>query len=100
MCQPRPIWRPTPGGSIPFLPDDTLAVLENIYNHFPEVWTRYGDVNAFNPLTGWHDPDVVGIGLGIVELMIENYRTQLLWNSFMKNSEINEALKLAGFEQG
>jgi hypothetical protein len=37
------------GGSIPFLPEHTLAVLENIYDRFPAAWTRYGDVNAFNP---------------------------------------------------
>ena len=86
------------GGSIPFLPDDTLAVLENIYHNFPAAWTRYGYVNAFNPLTGWYDPDVVGIGLGIVALMAENYRTQLVWKSFMKNSEITKAMMLAGFQ--
>jgi hypothetical protein len=85
------------GGSIPFLPEDTLAVLENICNHFPAARTRYGYVNAFNPLTGWYDPDVVGIALGIVALMAENYRTQLVWNTFMKNSEIKNAMALAGF---
>lgn len=85
------------GGSILFLPEDTLAVLENIYDHFPAAWTHYGFVNAFNPLTGWYDPDVVGIGLGIVGLMAENYRTQLVWKSFMKNSEINKAMVLVGF---
>ena len=86
------------GGSIPFLPEDTLAVLENIYHNFPAAWTRYGYVNAFNPLTGWYDPDVVGIGLGIVALMTENYRTELVWKTFMKNSEITKAMMLAGFQ--
>jgi hypothetical protein len=85
------------GGSIPFLPKDTIAVLENIYNHFPASWTRYGYVNAFNPLTGWYDPDIVGIALGVVALMAENYRTQLVWNTFMKNSEITKAMALVGF---
>ncbi len=76
------------GGSVPFLPQETLAVLENIYDHFPAAWTRYGYVNAFNPLT-----------LGIVALMAENNRTQLVWNTFMKNSQITKAMALVGFQQ-
>jgi|SRR5215469_15950292 len=52
-----------------------FPILRNLYEHFPSAWTRYGYINAFNPSTGWYDPDVVGIGLGIVALMVENYRT-------------------------
>jgi len=85
------------GGSIPFLSEDVLAVLRNLYEHFPDAWTRYGYINAFNPLTGWYDPDVVGIGLGIVALMAENYRTGLVWSTFMANPEIAKAMALAGF---
>jgi hypothetical protein len=85
------------GGSIPFLPKDTLEVLENICTHFPEAWMRYGFVNAFNPLTGWYDPDYVGVAIGIVALMAENYRTQLVWNTFMKNLAIQNAMALADF---
>jgi hypothetical protein len=85
------------GGSIPFLPEDTIEVLQNIYSRFPAAWTRYGYVDAFNPLTRWYDPDVVGIALGIVALMAENYRTQLVWNTFMKSSEIKKAMALVGF---
>jgi hypothetical protein len=56
-------------------------------------------VNAFNPLTGWYDPYVVGIATGITLLMMENCRTQLLWNTFMKAPEIRRAMNLAGFQQ-
>lgn len=85
-------------GSLPFLPEEALAALQNVYAKFsPRAWTRYGFVNAFNPLTGWYDPDVVGIGLGITLLMIENYQTRFVWNTFMKNTEINEAMALVGF---
>lgn len=85
------------GGSIPFLPEDTISVLQNVQKHFPDAWTRYGFVNAFNPLTGWYDPDVIGISLGIVALMAENYRSQLVWNTFMANPEVAKAMRLAGF---
>jgi hypothetical protein len=85
------------GGSIAFSPEATLSVLQNVYTSFPDAWTRYGFVNAFNPLTGWYSPDVIGIGLGIVALMAENYRTQLVWKAFMTNPEITKAMLLAGF---
>jgi hypothetical protein len=85
------------GGSIPFLPQDTLTVLQNIYDRFPAAWTRYAFIEAFNPLTGWYDSDVVGIAVGIVALMAENHFTQLVWNTFMKNTEIKEAMLLVGF---
>lgn len=86
-------------GSLPFLPPDTLAVLRNIYTNFSAgAWTRYGFVDAFNPLTSWYDPDVIGIDQGITQLMAENYRTQFVWNTFMKNPEITNALALAGFQ--
>jgi hypothetical protein len=84
-------------GSLPFLPADALVVLRHIYANFPDAWSRYGFVNAFNPLTKWHDPDVVGIGLGITALMLENLRTGLVWRTFMKNPEIGQAMTLAGF---
>jgi hypothetical protein len=86
-------------GSIPFLPSDCLAVLGNIRSEFSQAWTTYGFVNAFNPLTRWYDPYVVGIGTGITLLMAENYRTQLVWKTFMKAPEILRAMDLAGFAQ-
>ena len=60
-------------------------------------WSRYGFVNAFNPLTNWFDTDVVGIDTGITMLMAENLRTGFVWNTFMKNREAQTALQRAGF---
>ena len=86
-------------GSIPFLPRDTLNCLRNLYLRFGlHVWKRYGFVNAFNPLTGWTDQDVIGICTGISMLMAENYRSGLIWESFMSNPEAQTAMQLAGFQ--
>ncbi len=86
------------GGSIPFLPQDTIACLTNLYNqHGLANWKRYGFIDAFNPLTGWNDFDVVGINLGITMLMAENHRTGFIWEHFMKNPEARRAMKLVGF---
>ncbi len=87
-----------PAGSIPFLPKDTIDCLLNLYNRYGgQAWKKYGFVDAFNPLNGWTDLDVLGIDQGISMLMAENYRTGLIWNTFMKNHEVQRAMKLAGF---
>jgi hypothetical protein len=89
-----------PAGSLPFLPDATLRVLKNMkYRYGERCWSRYGFVNAFNPLTNWYDGDVVGIDVGITVLMAENLRTGFVWNTFMKNREAQTGLERAGFNR-
>jgi hypothetical protein len=86
-------------GSVPFVPTDTLAVQQNLYTNFQATaWTQYGFVDAFNPLTSWVDAWVLGIDLGIGMLMAENYRTQFVWNTFMRNPEITGAMTQVGFQ--
>jgi hypothetical protein len=87
------------GGSLPFLPQLTLRVLRNIRDQYPSAWSRYGFVNAFNPLTGWYDQDVIGIDTGITMLMAENLRTGFLWDTFMKTPEAIRGMERAGFKK-
>ena len=86
------------GGSLPFLPAETMRVLRTIHDRYPKAWCRYGFVDAFNPLTGWYDTDVVGIDTGITMVMAENARTGFVWNTFMKNPEAQRGMELAGFK--
>ena len=86
------------GGSLPFRFEDCLRVLRNIRGRYKDNgWARYGFVDAFNPLTGWYDQDVLGIDLGITMLMAENHRSGFVWDVFMKNPEANAAMQKAGF---
>jgi hypothetical protein len=64
----------------------------------PEGWGKYSFVDAFNPLTGWYDTEVPGIDLGITMVMAENHRTGLIWETFMKNTEAQTAMRKAGFQ--
>jgi hypothetical protein len=87
------------GGSLPFLPQATMRVLRAIKSRYGAgAWSRYGFVNAFNPLTGWYDKDVIGIDTGITMLMAENARTGFVWNTFMKNLEARRGMDRAGFK--
>ena len=69
---------------MPFLPQKTLRVLQNIRNHYPNAWSKYGFVNAFNPFKNWYDHDVIAIDTGITMIMAENLRTGFVWETFMK----------------
>lgn len=84
-------------GSLPFMPKETLRVLRTIRTKYDRAWSRYGFVNAFNPMTDWYDPDVVGIDTGITLLMAENLRTGFVWETFMRNANVRRALDRAGF---
>jgi hypothetical protein len=86
------------GGSLPFLPEATMRVLKNIKARYPQAWSRYGFVDAFNPLTKWYDNDVVGIDTGITMLMAENLRTGFVWETFMKSAEAQRGMANAGFQ--
>ena len=63
---------------------------------YPKAWGRYGLIDAFNPLTNWYNPDVLGIDLGITMLMAENQRTGFVWNTFMANPEVQSAFSAVG----
>lgn len=86
------------GGSLPFLPQDTLRVLHTMREKYAgRAWTRYGLVNAFNPLTNWYNPDVLGIDLGITMLMAENLRTSFVWDTFMRDKDAQRGMARAAF---
>jgi len=86
------------GGSLTFLFNDCIRVLRTIRGLYgPKAWSAYSFVDAFNPLTAWYDTDVLGIDLGITMVMAENYRTGLVWNTFMKNPEAQAAMQKVGF---
>ncbi len=85
-------------GSLPFLFADCMLVARTMRTTYgANSWSRYGFVDAFNPLRDWYDPDVIGIDLGISMLMAENYRTGFVWNTFMENMEAQTAMSKVGF---
>ena len=87
------------GGSVVFLPVDTMRVLHTMRDKFADrAWTRYGLVDAFNPLTNWYNPDVLGIDLGIMMLMAENARTGFVWETLMRDTDAQRGMTRAGFQ--
>ena len=84
-------------GSLMFAPDITLPALREMHRKFgARIYARYGFTDAFHPTSGWVNPDVIGIDLGITLLAAENLRTGAVWRWFMRNPEITTALDRAG----
>jgi len=85
-------------GSVPFIPGEAMTTLRYMRLAYGDrISSRYGFPDAFNPETGWVDPDVIGIDLGITLLQAENARTGLVWAVFMRAPEVRRALARAGF---
>ena len=87
-----------PGGSVPFAPEETIRVLRNLKDNHPDVWSRYGFVDAFSPAQDWISTDIIGIDAGITVMAIENYRTGFFWKHFMADPAAQRAFEIAGFK--
>jgi hypothetical protein len=91
------------GGAIAFAPEIALPTLKYLYRNFrSNIWTAYGFVDSFNfSRPDWngtgYDTDELGIDQGPIVIMIENYRTQRVWQLFQQNPEIQRGLQRAGF---
>ncbi|HLP96796.1 MAG TPA: glucoamylase family protein [Saprospiraceae bacterium] len=84
--------------SMPYAPDACLAALRHFYRVRGErLWGVYGFYDAFNLNQNWYAPSYLAIDQGPIVVMMENYRTGLLWNLFMQNQEIAPALTAIGF---
>ena len=81
-------------GSLMFAPEICLPVLRYMYEQFHEqVYGPYGFVDSFHPLTGWVNPDVVGIDLGITLLSAENLRTGNIWRWFNRSTDVQRGMR-------
>lgn len=84
--------------SMPYTPDESMAVLRHFYDEYGEsLWGEMGFKDAFNPTKNWVSDGYLAIDQGPIIIMIENYRTELVWDEFMDNHEIQEALDKIGY---
>lgn len=80
--------------SFPYTPEKSMEALINFYrNNGKFLWGEYGFRDAYNLSEDWVANIYMGLNQAPMTVMIENYRTGLLWDLFMKNQEVQEALK-------
>jgi hypothetical protein len=88
------------GGAIAFAPEYAVPALRQFYTQYrARIWTAYGYRDAFNLGAQWYASDELGIDQGPIVVMIENYRTQRVWQLFARNEEVQRGLERAGFVQ-
>ena len=84
--------------SLPYTPQESIEVIKHLYRTYgSDVWGEYGFKDAFNPTVKWYAGSYLAIDQGPIIVMIENYRSELLWEMFMANPEIQPMLNAIGF---
>jgi hypothetical protein len=84
--------------SFPYTPGHSLDALKHFYYVLGDkIWGDYGFYDAFSEQYDWYPERYLAIDQGPVVVMIENYRTGMLWGLFMSCPEIQKGLKRLGF---
>ena len=93
----------TPTGalsSFPYTPEESMAALKHFYYDLGDrLWGIYGFRDAYNPSVNYISNIFMGLNQAPIVVMIENYRSGLLWDLFMSNPEIPLMLEKIGFGQ-
>ena len=91
----------TPTGalsSFPYTPQESMKALKYFYYELGnKLWGIYGFRDAFNLSQNWAANIYMGLNQAPITVMIENYRTGLIWKLFMSNPEIQSMLGAIGF---
>ncbi len=83
--------------SFPYTPRESMQMLRNLYQNHDSLIGIYGPYDAFSFQDNWFVPRYLAIDQGPIPVMIENYRTGLLWKLFMKNEDVQRGLKKLDF---
>jgi hypothetical protein len=92
-------------GSMPFAPEIVLPAVRHMTGRYPGMAAGDQLASGFNPsLDGaegqpWVSPRY-GLDQGLVVMMIENHRTQLIWRLMRKCPHVTSGLRRAGFRGG
>jgi hypothetical protein len=85
--------------SFPYTPDKSMNALKFFYYKLGDrIWKDYGFVDAFNLDVPWFADSFLAIDQGPIIVMIENYRSGLLWDLFMSCPEVKTGMTNLGFQ--
>jgi hypothetical protein len=84
--------------SIPYTPEQSMAAIRYFYSELGDkIWGPFGFYDAFCESKNWYPKWYLAIDQGPEVVMIENFRTGLLWKLFMSSPEIISGLQKLGF---
>jgi hypothetical protein len=85
--------------SMPYTPEQSLRAMKHWYNQMKDkLYGPYGFYDAFSEEHNWYPKKYLAIDQGPIVVMMENYRTGLLWKLFMSCPEIQQGLKKLDFK--
>ncbi len=87
--------------SIPYTPEKSLAAMRYWLTNQQmkdKLWGPYGFYDAFSETANWYPQKYLAIDQGPEVVMIENYRSGMIWKLFMSCPEIQQGLKKLGFQ--
>lgn len=80
--------------SFPYTPEESMKAMKNYYYNYGKfLWGEYGFKDAFDLTNNWCSEIYMGLNQAPQVVMIENYRSGLIWNLFMQIPEIRNGLK-------
>lgn len=80
--------------SFPYTPDASMAAFKHFYRDLgADLWGIYGPRDNYNPGQHFVAGHYMGLNQAPIVAMVENYRSGLLWKTFMANPEIAEGLR-------
>lgn len=84
--------------SLPYTPAKSMGALKFFYYVLGDkIWKEYGFVDAFSLNDIWFANSFLAIDQGPIIVMIENYRSGLLWNLFASCPEVKAGMQMLGF---
>lgn len=84
--------------SMPYTPTESMRALKFFYYKLGDkLFKEYGFVDAFNLSVPWFASSFLAIDQGPIIIMIENHRSQLLWNLFTSCPEVKAGMVKLGF---
>ena len=85
--------------SFPYAPAEAMRALRGfLARPRKRIWGRFGFVDAFSESRNWYARTYLAINQGPIVAMIENHRSGLLWQLFMRAPEVRRGLARLGFE--
>jgi hypothetical protein len=85
--------------SIVYTPDESQKVIRYLYTNLrSEMWGKFGFYDAYSETAGWFPQRYLAIDQGPIVVMIENYRSKLIWKLFMSHPDVQNGLRKLGFE--
>lgn len=84
--------------SFPYTPAESMKALKFFYYKLGDkLWGLYGFYDAFSLKDLWFSNSYLAIDQGPIIVMLENYRSGLLWNLFTSCPEVKSGLQSLGF---